>query len=223
MKQVSIDIVDTQAKQGVDSSNDKDNETKEDQKSDEEMGDEFDFPLFSAVSSTAVNDDKADDRGRSETRTMKVSLREPSIETVKNIRPDSYYFASYSEDDKSKFLVAAVSAEDVYAQGASLGALATSLPWKCLDLKEHNLKIESEQRRLKKQRRRAGKKKREQKIAGKERNSEREKKQRLLEKQIEARKLKKMFHKRGGKKHKKKAEESGASAEKAQPPKYRTE
>lgn len=222
MKRVSIDIVDTQADQGVDSSNNKDSETKEDQTNDEEMGDEFDFPLFSAVTSTAVDNDDSEDRGRSEARTMKVSLREPSIETVKNIRPDSYYFASYSEDDKRKFLVAAVSAEDVFTQGASLGSLATSSPWKCLDLKEYNLKIESEQRRLKKQKR-PGKKKREQKIVGKERNGEREKKNRLLEKQMEARKLKKMFHKRGGKKHKKKPEESRASAEKAQTPKYRTE
>ncbi|CCE82390.1 Piso0_002115 [Millerozyma farinosa CBS 7064] len=224
MKQVSIDIIDNQADQGdFDSSNHKENEAKEDQNNDEEISDEFDFPLFSAVSNTAVEDDETEDRGRSETRTMKVSLREPSIETVKNIRPDSYYFASYSEDDRSKFLVAAVSAEDVYAQGASLGSLATSFPRKCLDLKEHNLKIESEQRKLKKQKRRPGKKKREQKIVGKERNTEREKKQRLLEKQMEARKLKKMFHKRGGKKNKKKAVESGATADKAQAPKYRTE
>lgn len=222
MKQISIDIVDTQVDQGVDSNNDKDSKPNKNQKSDEEMGDEFDFPLFSAVASSSVNDDETEDRGRSKTHTMKVSLREPSIETFKNVRPDSYYFASYSDDDKSKFLVAAVSAEDVYTQGVSLGSMATSLPWKCLDLKEHNMEVEREQRRLKKQKR-PGKKKREQKIAGKERNSEREKKKRLLEKQMEARMLKKIFHKRGGKKHKKKIDERNSSAEKAQPPKYRTE
>lgn len=178
---------------------------------------EFDFPLFASVASDEREDiknkegqDVKDNVARPQV--MKVSLKEDYEEVIVNERPESYYFARFSEEQKTQFIAAAITAEDIYEQA---NVVIDLQPWKCIDLKKYNLKIENELLK-KKLNRRPGKKKRENKIACRERKLERAKTYKKIEKEKMAKLKKKMFHKRGGKKHKKK---EVAPAK----PKYRTE
>ncbi|KAM3160807.1 hypothetical protein ACU8KH_04952 [Lachancea thermotolerans] len=190
------------------------------QDNDPEGAQEFEFPLFSfgAMENSASHDSEKDDaeesRGRTSTRLMKVSLREPSPDFFKQERPRSFYFAEYSVEQTNNFKTAAIEANDILRESA----VAPNLRWsqfrgRLWDLKSHNAKIEREQlRELKIKRRRPGKKQRLAKKAGSERVKER------LEKAKELKKLaKKKFHKRGGKKNKK-MESDGPSK-----PRFRTE
>lgn len=186
-------------------------------KSSDEPTEEFDFPLFASNK----HDNDGEDRGRSSTRIMKISLREESVENIKQERPESYYFATYSKDDKSKFISAAITAQDIFNFNERYPIIDTQ-PHKCLDVSLYNQKVEHELRLQKKRSRtRPGKKKREATIACRERKQEREKLLVKLEKDRLNKLKKKMFHKRGGKKHKKTT--SKASQPAVNKPKYKTE
>lgn len=170
---------------------------------------EFDFPLFAAPKTTTSADQDGNDdeeRGRVKAKTMKVSLREASVEVIKNERPISYYVASYTDEEKSKFFAAAITSDQIYQLVEVNKPVIDRKPWKCIDLNEYNRKIENELNKEKiknKSRNRAGKKKRQSKIESRERKQERNIIQKKLEKEQAAKLKKKMHHKRGGKKHKK--------------------
>lgn len=191
-----------------------------------EKEDEFEFPLFSmggqetsgtkeveeaeagkeADKEAEIEADKVKGKGsdgtesesRGRLQTMKVTLREESVERVKNERPAEYYFAQYSEEVKRQFAQAAVEPETLH-----------TIPvrdWhnhRVLDLNQHNHQIELEKAKSK----RPGKAQRMNKIRSKERVKERQRVHKQLEIQKQRLLKKKVFHKRGGKKHKKKAVE----------------
>ncbi|SCU88476.1 LADA_0E10396g1_1 [Lachancea dasiensis] len=187
----------------------------------ESFQDEYDFPLFSfgiaesKVKSTEVDvkirDNDSDNRGRSSSRLMKVSLREPSPDIVRQERPQSYYFAKYTTQELIKFERSALELKDILEECGSRSA-----PFKnrFLDVNKHNEKIELERlRALKAKRRRPGKKQREARKLGAERDQSR------AQQLKEVKKLaKKKFHKRGGKKNKKSAAPDVKPA-----PRFRTE
>lgn len=171
---------------------------------DEKNAAEYEFPLFGGMEA----------RGRT-LAPMKVSLREASEERIVNERPQSYYFARYSQNEKRKFESAAVSYEQIIQDSATVVNSGRNL----VDLNQYNDQIDRikscELVRQRKMRKRPGKKKRENKIVCKRRKEEREIAQRRAEKEELAKIKKKMYHKRGGKKNKKKAVVA--------PLKYRTE
>ncbi|KAK6463033.1 hypothetical protein DFJ63DRAFT_101541 [Scheffersomyces coipomensis] len=211
-----------------------------DDKADEvkEQDDEFEFPLFSFGSATtnksivkdetSVEDKKSveEERGRSKTKVMKISLREESLETVKRERPQSYYFSNYSQQEKEQFLQVAVTGEDIYAQlQLSIQTpIAELKPWRVINLNEYNEKIDQEllKQKIRSKHRREGKKKRITKIVCRERKLERVKLQKKIEKDQKAKLKKKMFHKRGGKKNKKSTGPPSNTSTNSKP-KYRTE
>lgn len=188
-----------------------------------EKEDEFEFPLFSmggqetsgtkdvevaeAGKETETEADKVsgkdsgldgtESESRGRLQTMKVTLREESVERVKNERPAEYYFAQYSEEVKRQFAQAAVEPNTLHT--------ITVRDWshKVLDLNQHNHQIELEKAKSK----RPGKAQRMNKIRSKERVKERQRVHKQLEIQKQRLLKKKVFHKRGGKKHKKKAVE----------------
>lgn len=180
-------------------------ENSQEKKEERESDDEFDFPLFSAPiptsnlkESTEIDDTahEADQgRGRLETRTMKVSLREESIEVIKNERPLSYYRAIYTEKEKKEFIDAAILSDDIYKQISISIPIKDPCPWKCMNLNEHNAVIQSQilKQKEKHQKRRAGKNKRSSKIGSQERKVERRKVEKKLKKEKEA-KIKKQFY-----------------------------
>lgn len=188
----------------------------------EDEDDEFEFPLFASgptKKSTTEPVDGEEERGRSTTRVMKVSLRDASEEKIVNERNPEYYFARFSEVERNQFMSVAVTFEDIYSQ-YQMPAIE-SQPWKVLDVGKYNKRIEEENARetlhKRKIRRRAGKKKRENIIQCKERKDERARIEKKIEKEKQAKLKKKMFHKRGGKKNKKKATTAPSK------PKYKTE
>lgn len=146
---------------------------------------EFDFPLF------AASDTVVEDRGRSKEAKpsiMKVSLREQSEERVINERPESFYFAKYTDKQREQFQQCAVSSDDIYQQMY----IVDTQPWKCLNLNEYNAKIESEiaRQKAKCRKNRPGKKKRQLKIVCRQRKLEKAKM-----KKLEEEKLKKLMKK----------------------------
>lgn len=171
----------------------------------EQADDEFEFPLFAAPTSTAK--EQSETRGRAPDPVMKVSLREQSEERINNERPESYYFAVYTDDERKSFQDAAITTDILLTYEPAVDAT----PWKCINLEEHNSKIRP------KKKTRAGKKKRQAKIDGRQRREERERIQKKLDEEAQARLLKKKLHKRGGKKHKKKEEKE------KEKPRFRTE
>lgn len=198
----------------------------------EKQDDEFEFPLFAAPTSFASShqdgkhsnmeeeEKEEESRGRNKDRVMKVSLREASVEVIKNERPLSYYMATYTDEEKSRFMAAAVTADDIYSQLEKNTPVRDPKPWKCIDLSKYNSEIEREIQKNKaknKSHSRPGKKKRLNIIACRERKLERNKVEKKIQKEMEAKIKKKMFHKRGGKKHKK------VSSLAQRKPKYRTE
>lgn len=197
----------------------------------QDKDDEFEFPLFaSAMEVDPAPTDKIEDRGRSkDVGIMKVSLREQSEERIDNERPDSYYFAKYTDQEKKQFEQCSVTGDDIYKQIYIVDAQ----PWKCLDLNKYNAKVELELSRDKerKKKNRPGKKKREVKVTCRQRKLERarlkkleeEEKKRQLKKQKYQRKnfgrnnsLNKKFNTSGGG-NKKPQQKQQAK------PKYRTE
>lgn len=133
---------------------------------------EFEFPLFAAPATQKASEGlpEAEERGRDTSRVMKVSLREESLETIKNERPMDYYVAHYSEEQKREFEAAAVTGEDIYAQ--IVDSVTDS---RCLDVKKYNKKVEEEavKQKLRSSKMRAGKKKRACAIIARERKLER--------------------------------------------------
>lgn len=184
----------------------------------EVASEEFDFPLFATK-----KDDDTSDRGRLTTRTMKVSLRDETVDTIQQERPISYYFATYTEEDKARFISAAITADEMFKFNEKYPTIDTT--HKCLDLELYNHKIEQElQLQKKRKRTRPGKKKRGAIIECRERKDQRKKLLIKLEKERLNKVKKKMFHKRGGKKHKKdKKVDSKASQPPLKKPKYKTE
>lgn len=153
----------------------------------EEEEEEFDFPLFaSAKAATEVNETPEEERGRSTTKTMKVSLREESVEVIKNERPDSYYFADYTEQERANFKAAAQTPEEIHKSALPY---PDPKPWQHIDVQQHNLRIDEEKK--KKKTKRAGKKKRDEAIQSRIRKDEREKLMKKLAREQRA-KLKKM-------------------------------
>jgi hypothetical protein len=164
--------------------------------------DEVEFPLFS-VSSTQTT--KSEERGRLETRVMKVSLREESVESIKQARPQSYYFAQYTTTERDQFLASAVTIEQVSHDVDNFPAIVVD-PWKCVDLDAYNKRIDRDRKIEKKRARtRPGTKARQTVIESRVRKLEREKIYKRQENERLAKLRKKMFRKRGGKKHKKAA------------------
>ncbi|KAL6449548.1 hypothetical protein SBY92_004462 [Candida maltosa Xu316] len=138
----------------VEVNNDDKGQIQEEKVSDNE--DEFDFPLFAAASTTTEPTIAEETRGRT---IMKVSLREQSEERVVNERPDDFYFAKYTPEEKDQFAQCCVTGQDIYDQVF----IRDSQTWKCIDLNKLNAKIELEinREKLKKKKNRPGKKKRE--------------------------------------------------------------
>ena len=126
-------------------------------------------------------DTKLEERGRTkEVGIMKVSLREQSEERIDNERPESYYFAKYSDKEKKQFEECCVTYNDIFSQLY----IVDSQPWKCLDLNKYNAKVEIElnkQKEKKKKKNRPGKKKRDVKVACRQRKLERAKLKKLEE------------------------------------------
>lgn len=177
--------------------------------SENNQDDEFDFPLFSFGGEVGGEEKEDEDRGR--TQVMKVSLREESVERIIQERPETYYFAKYTEEEVLQFNQAAITSEEIIIMSQQKDI--DSHPWKVLDLNHHNDIIEQEKSKKKK---RPGKNKRLGIIKSRERKAERQKVFKEVEKQHKKYLKKKMFHKRGGKKHKKKENKDDK-------PKYRTE
>lgn len=185
------------------------------------------FPLFSMGTSdaTATNEEdqvedkgSEDGRGRSETKLMKVSLREPSPEIINQERPKDYYFTQYTDEDHANFAKSAVGYMTILKE-SQMGPYTN---WKkfrgrVIDLDKYNKEIDRSilrEKILKK--RRPGQKQRRAKKLAAERIQERELKAKEIKKMI-----KKQFHKRGGKKNKKKQVQAKAGA--TVKPKFRTE
>ncbi|KAG5421227.1 hypothetical protein I9W82_000317 [Candida metapsilosis] len=203
---------------------------QEDHKAQEdEEEQEFAFPLFASASKPKQDAEPTGDNERGRSKTIqKISLREHSEERIDNSRPDSYYFASYTEDERTQFAQVAVSGSDIYAQ-----FFIQPSSYKLMDLNEYNEKIDMETNNAKarKRRNRPGKKKRQSRIVCRERRLERaaiakkeEKERKLKEKQEKFGK----FKKQGGGRHTKKTfNKGGPSRGKTgggvAKPKYRTE
>ncbi|ODV96978.1 hypothetical protein PACTADRAFT_32479 [Pachysolen tannophilus NRRL Y-2460] len=201
------------------------------QGNDNEDEQEFEFPLFATFggekeinNNNVITDEK---RGRSESKLLKISLREPSVEKIVQTRPKQYYFSEYSNTERKQFEAVAITGEEIKDQ--SLISFPDSHSWRVIDLNSYNDKIEKEilKAQRKKTAKRPGKKKRMNIIKCRERKAERSKIQKELEKKEKARLMKKMYHKRGGKKNKKKTSalnsNQKATSTTTNKPKYRTE
>ncbi|CCG20833.1 hypothetical protein CORT_0A04450 [Candida orthopsilosis Co 90-125] len=210
-------------------------EPKEATQEDNHEEEEFAFPLFASTTAkeeTESKDTDGNDRGRSKIvqPIQKISLREHSEERIDNERPESYYFASYTPEEKSQFAQVAVSANDIYSQ-----YFIQPNSRKLINLNEYNASIEKEQQKAKakKARNRPGKKKRQSKILCRERRLQRaaiakkeEKERKLKEKQEKYGK----FKRQGGRHMKKTFGKAGPGRNKSAggkfvggKPKYRTE
>lgn len=161
----------------------------------EAEAEEFAFPLF----------------GSATAEVMTVSMKEEEEEVIVNERPEDYYRAIYSQDDRRQFQQSALSAEDIFAE-LKLPAI-DSWPWKVVSLKKHNEQVERE--RLRSRRRRPGMKKRKYAIECRERREKREKAAKKLRRDEQAK-----FRKQKFKKFKPRTEKVVKAPSK---PKYRTE
>lgn len=179
------------------------------------------FPLFSlgGDENTANSDTTTESCGN----LMKISLKEPVIEYIKQERPKEYYFTNNDDERKHEFEVSAITAE-VIISSSNIGYSSQKFSQyfgKVIDINEYNKKIDEERIREKiLKNRRPSKKQRLARKLGKEREEERKQKAKEIKKAI-----KKKFHKRGGKKNKKVTkinplENAGAIESK---PKFRTE
>lgn len=137
---------------------------------------EFAFPLFSAPS----------------TEVMTVTMREDEDEEeINNERPESYYRAVYTTEEKEQIKFAAVDASFVIEW--SQAVFPDPDAPKMVNLRQHNEDVARELQRNRK--RRPGKKKRESAIVCRERRKAREQEVRKLRKEQEAREKKKKFKK----------------------------
>lgn len=122
--------------------------------------DEFTFRLFNE-----------DDRGRSEVQI--VSLREPSEERINNERPQSYYYAQYSEVEKNQFTEVAISGTHIINHSREVNPSRG----KVIDLDEYNKSVQ------KKRRSRPGKNKRAYIVDCRNRKVERNKVKKRIERE----------------------------------------
>ncbi|CCH43633.1 hypothetical protein BN7_3186 [Wickerhamomyces ciferrii] len=189
----------------------------EDDKMEDEESQDFDFPLFSMSKPSEPVEDE-EDRGRSITKsnTMRITLRSPSPEIINQERPESYYFANYTNDELLQFQQSAITGDDVW----SMSNIQYNIPGKLINLDEFNTQIQKEIEQTKTKR--PGKKKRIASIKGKEHRKEVLKLEKIQKAKEKAKLMKKIHHKRGGKKNKKKAAPQPQQQNKPKP-KYRTE
>lgn len=188
LPKVDFDIVE------VDTSEQSPSKESEDVQEDA-AAEEFAFPLF----------------GSATAEVMTVSMKEEEEEVIINERPEGYYRAIFSQDDRRQFEQSALSTEDIFAE-LKLPAI-DSWPWKVVNLKKHNEKVEKE--RLRSRRRRPGMKKRTNAIACRDRREKREKAAKKLQREEQAKLRKQKF-----KKFKPRTEKMVKAPSK---PKYRTE
>lgn len=146
----------------------------------EEEKEEFEFPLFGQVREGST----------------KITLKDDIDDKIEQSRPDLYYFAKYTEEEKVRIKSVAVSGEDVIK--GSLEIPVDLCPWKVVDLSAHNEEIEK-----KRKKQRPGKKKRQEVIKCRERKLERLKVDKEIKLALKKKLMKKIHHKRGGKKNKK--------------------
>lgn len=188
LPKVDFDIVE------VDTEEQPQGEENDDEQKEPEA-EEFAFPLF----------------GSTTAEVMTVSMKEEEEEIIVNERPQDYYRAIYSEEERSRFQQSAISAEDILAE-LKFPAI-DAWPWKVVSLKNHNDQVEKE--RLRSRRRRPGMKKRKNAIECRERREMREKEARKLRREAQAK-----FKKQKFKKFKPRIEKVVKTDSK---PKYRTE
>ena len=176
----------------------------------------------------ATNETVVEDRGRSKEpkpSIIKVSLREQSEERINNERPDSFYFAKYTDKEREQFEQCAVTSHDIYKQIYTLDLQ----PWKCLNLKEHNAQIENKiaKRKAKCSKNRPGKKKRQLKIVCRQRRLEKARMKKLEEEKLKKLMKKQKFQQRfiGKPNQRQRKGRKPLDGNKKQPskPKYRTE
>ncbi|CCE62475.1 hypothetical protein TPHA_0C03220 [Tetrapisispora phaffii CBS 4417] len=202
-----FEIVEVDNINNKEDSNKGDSNNENDDEENNQVHDEFDFPLFSFgasfpisnVDQVETNSEDIAGRGGSEVKLMKISLREPSPEITNTERPDSYYFATYTEDDKRNFEKSAIEFDAIFEDKA-ININRPGKKHKIIVLEDYNKKInELNERANILRKRRPGKKQRVAKKLAKEKIKEREQLLKTLKKE-----KKKMFNKRGGKKNKKK-------------------
>jgi hypothetical protein len=187
--------------------------------------DEFDFPLFSFGVTTeekAKKESKEEERGRTMEKStlIKVSLRSPSPQYVRQERPKSYYFAEYTEQEKAQFSQTAVDADDIMQ---SSQFMVNNPHDKIMDVVKFNVRVERDLHSLKKKSTRPGKKARLARLASKRGIKKRKEFQQRLDQEKHRKLMKKINHKRGGKKHKKKNQKKEGQPAQTEKPKYRTE
>ncbi|CAN3354884.1 hypothetical protein DICA0_C08504 [Diutina catenulata] len=112
----------------------------------EDLGaDEFFFPLFSTETAPSTT----------------VSLKAPVVEEIKVERPEAYYFAKFTPEDRVRFEAVAVTGSDVIQSSLQPPSilLVQYEKRKVMDLAEHNAQVAREKKKNKKKR--PGKRKRE--------------------------------------------------------------
>lgn len=155
---------------------DENQEVQEPNKAAGDEPEEFAFPLFSAPAAEV----------------MTVTMREDEEEEeINNERPESYYRAIYTAEEKNQIEFAAVDASLIISWSQAVFSDPHSL--KVLNVNEHNEKVDRELKRSRK--RRPGKKKREMAAVCRERRHAREKEAQKLRREQEAREKKKRFKK----------------------------
>ncbi|ODV64408.1 uncharacterized protein ASCRUDRAFT_11717 [Ascoidea rubescens DSM 1968] len=194
-------------------------ETDEEAKTSKE---EFFFPLFSTSNTS-------NDNGNENAKLIKINIKEnDDAEILDSIaknqkRPNSYYFASYSDDEKSQFLQIALTGEDIIKQSQHFNTMKyikSKYNGKLIDLKQYNNDIERQLIISKKSKKlRPGKKKRLKHSESQKRKNERIKKD-IEIKKLKKKLLKKKHRKRPAKKNKNKVDSSEKTTSR---PKYRTE
>lgn len=147
---------------------------------------------------------------------MKVSLKDDEIDVVVNERPENYYRALYSAEERKEFEMVAVSFDELLFESRSNSI--DSRPWKVINLSEHNAKIELELKR--RHRKREGKRKRDNKIICRERRRDREKIEKRLQREVKNERFRVRKHDWSNKSSKAKLNKLSRNSTK---PKYRTE
>ena len=127
---IEFDIIEVQNHSDAQVHESINDQSREDEdKKQDEQSDEFAFPLFSSGVSNVD-----DERGRSK-EIMKISLREPSVEKVKNERPLLFYIHSPSKEDRAKYAEVAVTGEDIWKQSDLTKSMVDCFSHKVLNLK----------------------------------------------------------------------------------------
>ncbi|KAL6948711.1 hypothetical protein ACO0QE_001184 [Hanseniaspora vineae] len=180
-------VVDAPSKENDDPSNDQGQE-------------EYDFPLFSMGSTDAISN-KDEENSISEPHLIKVTLAEEEDEldnAIKRInkRPETYYFKHFTEIEKLQIKQSCIEPDDIISSADVLWNSAwPQFNGPVINLAEYNNNVEQAQLRFKKLSKR--------KPGQRQRVARKEAKQKVLEREEKRLSLKKKFRKRGGKKNKK--------------------